>query len=459
MSGMEGLRRGAQNVNNGKGGKGGKARGYYARWKPPYMADNLKPFLAAPPSEEARMGVSEPIVLIRGEYPDLYARDENGNPIIPPPVIEGLRFRAHTFNVNVPGKNGQKGYSQFRDITCSAGPEAHNPQPCVGCRQNDQGVEGKPRDQWAFEIAHLNWYHLSPLVKDGQVQTKRGSNEPVLVKNLCDRQQKYNQVLARAHQANPRDWKEPYDCEGCKGQHPWAFGDHRIIQVGKNHLVNLLDVNDKVGQKCGTCGTVILRIAFDCGNQNCDNEILDVASSGWTNAQLDQFSKMPCQCMKCGYQGLPVPVYSCGYNENFQKVAEECQNPVQQSIWDSVLWVQREGESTDSKLVITRIDPIATFATPDGRPLWDHLKEIVKEQFDLAEMYKPDSLDEQTKRLCLQANPFAVSQQQYGQYPGAQQPASYGPPQGGYQQPQGQYQPPQQGQQPWGPPGRPNYGK
>jgi hypothetical protein len=477
---MEGLRRGAQNVNNGKGGKGGR-RGFYARWKPPYMADALKPFLAAPPSEESFMGVSEPIVLLKGEYQDLYAKDEQGNPIIPPPVTEGYHYRAHTFNVMVPGKNNQKGYTQFRDITCSAGPEAHAPQPCVGCHSNDHGMEGRPRDQWAFEIVHLGWYHQSPLVKDNQVQMKRNSNEPVLVKNECDSQRKSNQIQGRAHRSDPRNWKEPYVCEGCQGQHPYAWGDHRTLQIGKNHLVNLLDVNDKIGQKCATCGTIILRIAFDCGNPQCDNELLDVVSAGWTNEQLDQFSKMPCQCQKCGYQGFPVPAYSCGFNENFRRVQDECQDPVQMSFWDCVLWVQREGESKDSELIITRVDPISTFVTPDGRPLADHLKEIAKDRFNLVEMYKPDSLEEQAKRLFVQ-NPWAAPQQQYGQYPGQQpqqggyqQPGQYGgaPQQGGYPQQQGGYQQPPGGglgpQQPQtqqpsfpnmgGPPGRPNYGR
>lgn len=456
MSGMEGLRRGAQNVNNGKGGKGGKGRGFYSRWKLPYMEEDLKKFLAAPPNEESRMGVSEPIVLLKGEYEDLYARDEHGNPIVPAPKSEGLHLKTHTFSVMVPGKNGQKGYQQFRDITCSAGPEAHAPQPCVGCYQNDQGVDGRPRDQWAFEMVHLGWYHQSPLIKDNQVQMKRNSNEPVLVKNLCDAHNKLNQIRARAFQANPQKWKEPYACEGCQGGHPWAWGDHRTFQIGKNHLMNLLEINDKIGEKCATCSTNILRIAFDCGNQNCDNELLDVASTGWTNDQLSQYAGMIIGCQKCGYQGYPVPVYSCGFNENYQRIAEECRNPEQMSFWDCVIWVQREGESTNSELVITRFDPISSFQTPDGRPLADIIKELTQNRFDLVETYKPDSLEEQAKRLFIQ-NPYAANQPQYQQYPGQQPYQGYGQqghPQQGHPQQQGYYQPT------YGYPSNgPNYGK
>lgn len=483
MSGMEGLRRGAQNVNNGKGGKGGKGRGFYSRWKPPYMAEDMKKFLAAPPNEEARMGVSEPIILLKGEYKDLYARDENGNPVNPPPVTEGYHFKSHTFNVMVPPKSaGQRGYNQFRDVTCSSGPEAHAPQPCCGCHANDNGMDGRPRDQWAFEAVHLGWYHQSPLVKDNQVQMKRDGGGPVLVKNECDTQRKLNQIYGRAHQSDPNKYKAPYVCEGCQGQHPWAWGDHRTLQLGKNHLLNLLDVNDKIGQKCATCGTNILRVAFDCGNAQCGQELIDVATTGWTNQQLDQYAKQPIGCQRCGYVGLPVPAFSCGFNENFQQVAPECANPKQTALWDCVLWIQREGESTSSEIVITRIDPIATFQTPDNRPLTDHIRELVKDRYDLAEMFKPDSLEEQAKRLFIQ-NPYAAPQQTYQSYPGQQQPPQFGGQQpGGFQPPQqpqqpqypsqGYGQPPQQQggyqqqQQPQptypnmgGPPGRPNYNK
>ena len=157
---MDGLRKGAQSINNKSTNKGGSKRSaFYTRLKIPQMKDDLKPYLAAPPHEESKLEVSEPIVIIPGKYEDNYATDRVGNRIVPAPLTEGYRFKAHTFSIFVKPKNpSQKGFQTFRDITCSAGPEPHAPQPCLGCYQVDHGAkDSKPKDQWAFNIAHLGW--------------------------------------------------------------------------------------------------------------------------------------------------------------------------------------------------------------------------------------------------------------------------------------------------------------
>src|SRR5215204_5333214 len=87
---MESLRRTAQSITNKQQTKSSNKSAYFRRWKPPQIVAatgmgnskvsiNLKNFLAAPPSEEAELEVSEPIVMIRGAYPDIYAVDANGN--------------------------------------------------------------------------------------------------------------------------------------------------------------------------------------------------------------------------------------------------------------------------------------------------------------------------------------------------------------------------------------------
>lgn len=490
---MDGLRQGAQNIRTG-GGKGPQRSAFYARWKPPQMTDVLKRFLAAPPNEESFVQVSEPIVLIKGQYSDPYQRDKDGNPIIPPPVIEAKRFRAHTFPVWIQPKTaGQQGFKTFREIVCSAGPEAHAPQPCVGCFQVDHGSkDSKPRDQWAFNIAHLAWYHTRPYVKDGQIQTKQNSNEPIMIKDECMSHKMENVLLGRAINARAQGVNKKYrQCEGCgqyapqgmqPQQHPYIWGDHRTLQIGWGHLKRIFDLDDEIGKKCANCGTHIIRIAFDCGR--CNNEMINVAQTGWTNEQLDQYSKTHQQCGQCGNVDLPVSVYECGYNEQYMKVGGGCPDNIDPritSIFDVVLFVQREGEGTDSELVVKRWEPISQYKTPDGRPLSEHLKEIVKAPFNLDEMYAPDSLDDQAETIRVQ-NPYAQQQQQFQAYPGQPQPGGYGPPAAGgygpapggpgfapppgvpYPNPYGQQpQQPQQGQQPVYPnqpmPGRPNFGK
>src|SRR5262249_41929312 len=157
---------GAQSVRQGGSGRGSRRNTYYARIKPPQMHDVLKRFLAAPPNPEAVVELAEPMVLIPGHYVDLYARDQQGNPI----KVEGVGYRVRAPNFSVftpPQKPGQKGFQSFREIVCSAGPEPHAPQPCIGCFQVDHGAkDAKARDQWAFNVAHLGWYHSHPITGD-----------------------------------------------------------------------------------------------------------------------------------------------------------------------------------------------------------------------------------------------------------------------------------------------------
>lgn len=494
---MENLRRGAQSINNNRGGKGGSRNAFFAQWRPPQIAVgagmgknritcDLKPFLAAPPSEESKVEAAEPVTLIAGSYEDPYATDAAGQRIVPSPSMEGLHFRVHSFNVFVQGRNpSEQGFNSFREIVCSCGPEPHAPQPCIGCYQADHGnKDARSKDQWAFNIAHLGWYHLVPLVKDGAVQMKRDGSGPVMVKQECTTYKPEQIYLGRAvaagraPQAVAKKFKQ---CDGCAqhAQHVW--GDHRILKLGFKHLKNLFEIDDKVGKKCINCGSGILRVAFDC--EKCNTEMLDLSQVQWTNDQIETFSKTPQQCQnpQCGHVALPKSGYDCGYDDNYNQVQQSCGNSQKTTIFDCVLWLQREGESTESEIVVKRVTLISQYQTQDNRPLQDHLKEIVKEPFNLAEMYKPDSLDEQAETIRVQ-NPYGAQQPQYSAYGGGQpggypapgQPQGYAPPQPGYPQgppagPPGYPQGPQGGyQQQPGPapsypntpmPGRPNFGK
>lgn len=448
---MQGLRTAASNLNTGKG-KGSSRSSYYARWKPPQISVgvgmgkqrvtfDLKPFLAAPPSEESKIEAAEPVVLIAGSYEDVFAVDSSGMRMQPPPMTEGLHFRIHNFNVWMAPRNPQeRGYNSFREIVCSCGPDPHAPQPCVGCYQNDHGQkEAKPRDNWAFNMAHLAWYHLIPYVKDGQVQMKKDNSGPVMIKEECKSYKMENVYLGRAVQSGrvSQDIAKRYkQCEGCKQQAQFVWGEHRVLQLGFKHLKNLFEIDDMVGKKCLSCGTGILRVAFDC--EKCDTELLDLSQVQWTNDQIEQYSRTPTQC-QCGHVGMPKSAYECGFDDNYNKIAQPCQDSRKTTIFDCVVWLQREGESTDSEVVVKRVELLHQYKTPDNRALSEWLKEIVKEPFNLAEMYKPDSVEDQAETIRVE-NPYAVQQPQYGSY---QQGGQQGYPQQGYPQQQQGY--PQQG--------------
>lgn len=485
---MDGLRKGASNLNQGKG-KGGVRSAFYTRWKPPQIVVgagtgksrttfDLRPFLASPPHEEAKIEAAEPVVLIAGKYEDVYATDPvTGARIIPPPEQEGLHIRLHGFKVWMKPRNpNERGYESFRDIYCSAGPELHAPQPCVGCYQVDHGDKNaRAKDNWVFNMAHLAWYHLIPYVKDNQVQMKKDGSGPIMIKIECMSHKMENVYLGRAAHAGraPVEIAKRFkQCEGCQQQAEWSWGDHRVLQLGFKHLKNIFEIDDMVGKKCINCGTGILRIAFDC--EKCNGELLDLSQVSWTNDQVETYTKTPQQC-QCGHAGLPKSVYECGFDDNFNRVADPCNSPQRTTIFDCVLWMQREGESTDSEVVVKRVELISQFQarTPGQRPLPEFLIHIVKEPFNLTEMYKPDNLDDQAESIRVD-NPYAQQQQQYAGY-GQQQPNGYPQApsgQGGYVPPGSPtYQPPngvapQQGptsgpgpQPSYPQAGRPNYGR
>lgn len=471
---MEGLRKGASNLNNNSKGKGAVRSAFRARWKPPQLTVgvgtgknritlDLKPFLAAPPHEEAKIEAAEAVVLIPGQYEDVYAVDEaSGARIIPPPIREAHHFRAHTFNVWMKPRNPQeRGYNTFRELICSSGPDPHAPQSCVGCYQGDHGADKstRARDQWAFNIAHLAWYHMIPFVKDNQVQMKKDGSGPVMYRDECRNQKPENVYLGRAVQAGKAQGeiaKRFKSCDACQSQAQWAWGEHRVIQLGFKHLKNLFEIDDMVGKKCINCGTGIIRVAFDC--EQCGNEMLNLSQVQWTNDQIEQYAKGQQSC-SCGHTGIPKSGYECGFDENFNQVSKACESPQRTTIFDCVLWLQREGESTESEVVVKRVELISQYnRTPDGRPLAEHLKEIVKEPFNLTEMYKPEDVADQAESIRVD-NPYIQQQQQYTGYGQANPGQSYQPPQG-YQPPGGPggYTPPQPSN---GPPtnGRPNYNR
>jgi hypothetical protein len=461
MGSMGGLRRGAAQLNKGGGG-GARRVSYYARFKPPQANKDILAYLT--PDETRGIQLAEPVVFLAGEYEDIYQRtDENGQPLPGPVFSEALRVRMHTFPVGGQSRSGQK-YNRFIDITCSAGPESHAPQPCLGCHSVDKGESVGAKDQWIFNIAHLAWYHEMPLMKEGQIAMRKDGKGPVMIKNECQSYKMLNIAFQRMDQQK-RGQSQARPCEGCAQNAKFIWGEHRLIQVGKNQLNNILDMDSELAKSCMNCGTGVITVGYDC--EKCSTEMLDVAKSGWTNAQIKQFSETVYQCQKCGHSGRPMPAYECGYDlRTMQKIPGGCPDNVEPrplGIFDVVMWIQREGDSTQTEMVVKQWTPISRFTLPDGRlsgtednkPLGEALQTIVPTLFDLKKMYAPQSLDDQAKAV-KRPNPYAQQQQQYQAYgqpqqnygPGAPPPQAYGP----VGQPQGYA--PQQPQQPqqWGPP-------
>lgn len=498
--GIGSLRQGAQKYsqNSSSGGKGGKG-GFFNKLRIPKRTPKLEGLLR--PNEP----IGEPIMLIKPDqlYDDVYDVDEQGR--WKGTKGEALHIVIHQVQTMKDGK------ARYNDFPCTAGPNAHAPQPCIGCQQNDAGNKsvGNGRQQWAFNVKHLVPYHEVPLTdkKNGGaiVMKKDKPNEPVMVLQACQ----VGTPSEKLYHAQGGQWKP---CEYCQRNIPITYGAPKAYVLGKNHLDELLKVDTHLEQTCANCMTRLIKTAYTC--RQCGNDLLDLSRTQLINEQLEQYSKTPQQC-QCGFTGLPQPAYDCGYDPNgMYKVPNGCPQDVTPrplSIFDCVFYVHKEGEDTQSKLVVSPPVPIQHFRTITGQtdlPQWLKSPHLAR-TFNLPEMFKPLSLEDQAK-ACGVANSYAPQQPQYQQYPNQPQapqqqgfaPGQYGmpqPQQPGYpqapqygapqpqmpqQQPPPQYgmpvpgYPPQQPQwpqqqpaqpypqqgQPQGPPGmpfsgRPDYGK
>lgn len=402
---LSGLRRSAQKM--GGGNKGKSKGGYYASWTPP----SYNKIQGSVTPQEAPH-VAEPIVLIEGEYADPFDQDKvNGQPTIK----EAFHYRFHRYQQRYQNK------LQFRMMSCLRGPESHNPKPCVPClltdsKEWDEKSHGA-RSGWVFNTAHLVAYHTMPLMKNGQIQTKQGTNQPIMV----DRECRYGTIAQRVYS---RSNNKP--CEGCQQQAPTKLGGHRYWQVGKNHLEDLIDFNEKIlGKVCFHTNTGIIQTGFICSK--CGAKLVDLATSGLTNDQIKQFSESPYRC-QCSHVGLPQAEYESGYGEggfsrlpNFQMPVGSDGRPVKArplNLFDVVLWVQREGESMDSKAVVTRWCRLTKFPSQNGEvDITQYVNEtIVPNPFDFDDLFSIDT--EGQAKILERPNPYsaAATQQNFARY-------------------------------------------
>lgn len=356
-------RRARSIVQHSKKQKNTSKNNFWLRWRPPKMD----------PSKHTGP-VAEPIVFLDAEYVDPYESILEGEEVKQP----FFHFKEHMFKL---------GPKDFRSLTCSAGVDPHSAQPCVGCHQVDNGAKSPARDQLAFNIAHLVPYHRIPYVKNGSI-VKRENGEPVMITVQCD----------------------GAGCENCATNAETKFGEHKFMQVGTGHLNNILSWDSKVSNFCANCSTGVKILGYACSG--CTGHLFDAGSSGMKEEELVEFSKSPVKCPHCGETNMPLEILDCGYDPMGNKLAGRgCEQPgmtKRLSLFDVVLYLQREGEGKDSRMVDVSWIPKDSFPTPDGRPLDEHLKEIVPEPFNFEEMFQPLSLDEQAGLLGV-ANPYSNS--------------------------------------------------
>ena len=424
--------------------KGGGRRGsFYDRYK-----------LPADPAPEAAG------ILLRGEYVDPNPPAEliEIDPATgrPKPVVNPYhKYKKHTHAV------ASKKYPV--DELCSMGDDPHNPHQCVGCFAMDSGNKNVTLvDQFALGWLHLAFYHGHPLLdQQNQVVMKKDKpSEYVIVFDECDGR---TCNFCRTLQGQPIIPKQDDPWPGYPANTiTTVFGRKRYMELGGGHMSDIAGIDSTVGSLCGTCGSQLTTDGFAC--PTCNSLVIDLANDTRTDEQLAVEVSKPYPCLRCQRAVLLREVVSCETCERQGKQG------VQLSAFDVVLMAKRQGEGTKSHIIRVNHMPIEQYAQRvdprylNGKSLREHITELIGQPYDFAEMFKPRSLQEQSKRLELPMPPGFGGPQtaQYGAYgtqPQAGQQQFYGAPQGApppqAAQQQTAYGAPAFGQPPPPPPGYP----
>lgn len=367
--GIESFRRRAREITTSKRGNRGNI-GFWNRWRPPKFDP-----------DKHSQPVAEPVIFIDAEYVDPYRSAELGEEVKQP----FFHVRQHTFKY---------GPRDFRTLVCSSGADQHNPQPCVSCVEVDHGRAKAPaRDQLAFNIAHLVSYHKVPYVKDGQIQYKKDSKEATMITVQCDGR----------------------GCKYCKDGAETSFGEHKYMQVGTGHLGNILSWDSKVSNFCANCTTAIGVLGYECSG--CSSHLLDLSQTDINDEELTNFTRDLTRCTGCGEADYPREVIRCGFDPTGQQQIEGtgCEDTQRLSLFDVVLYLQREGEGTDTKMVDVSWIPKNKFPTPDGQPIDDVLSKVVEKPFEFESVFAPVDVAQQAQILGVE-NPYQASTDSHREY-------------------------------------------
>lgn len=353
------------------------------------------------------------------------------------------------------------GKEMFLDEPCSAGHNPHNPQPCAGCYAMDSGDKSVTlTDSFVLGLIHLHPYHGHPTIdKGGQMVMKNDGSGPYISYDECTgRTCNYCRTVAGQPvipvQGQPWPNFQAKDIST-------TFGHRRYIEIGKGHLSDFDGWATQVGSMCGgkkngaPCGAQLFTDGYEC--PHCKSLVIDMENDPRTDEQINAEIMKPYPCLKCGRPVLLNERVSC----------DNCGTAVMNSLFGVVLWGMRQGEGTNSHLVLQRSETLDEFAGKvpanilGGKTVQQIVEELGK-PYNFEEMYKPKSLADQAKRLELElpASMLGGGAQNYGGGPAyaAQPPYAASSPQAA---PAFQPYPPQSspgGPPPFVAPSKPNFG-
>jgi hypothetical protein len=212
--------------------------------------------------------------------------------------------------------------------------ELHPSGKCLLCAEKEDGNRAiSARRLQAFLMLHLDWYYLIPAEdNDGNILT---------YENDSKYHKKGDPIMNRVHEEQAIDElsRRVIQREGYER----VFGKLMHWSLGTNHLLALTARMVDIHKNC-RCGGKIIEILWEC--RGCGSEILDLTAEGrqnldMTKKEIAAMVAEPYKC-ECGHEDLLIAITECS----------DCRDPDPLQIWDVNLEVSRQGEGTQSVVVV-----------------------------------------------------------------------------------------------------------
>lgn len=267
-----------------------------------------------------------------------------------------------------------------RSAICSGGPFRNNKklrEPCYGC--------------------DIYWSDYTTRKAEGTLKTKHGkiSFSPKFAFAVIDMGtfHKVPQTDEQGHVKNNQsgeaytNWEKcvGQGCQGCKVAIETKRGHAQPWPMAKAHFNQLNGTAEYIGGCCTTCGgrDVISTVMWQCGNQQCGELIIDIASSSMTLEQIQELVYKPYTCRECQTTNYPEEVIQC------TNCTQTGRDPIRATIFDVNLQVklQKTGDNDSTALqVLSFSDPM---------PIADEFHHLLEAMPPLEKRFAPTPLKQQ----------------------------------------------------------------
>ncbi len=261
----------------------------------------------------------------------------------------------------------QAGQENFRENTCARWYFDNANQADVCCdlkQQGDTRVDGKRRashggtsasTRYNINAIQIGIFEQEPLLDrktkqplrhdsdDDKGRWKRGDVRKQWV--LCTKPGVVKKVAAEmARRFDAGEEEDP----------AYRMFQKKYFDLSPNHFMQIVDrVTQEASSRCTCCGNLDV-IAFSC--PECEAEIADVAADELSVEQITKYSTETTTCRSCKNAVEAVPIYQC----------DSCDQPEPLTWEDVAITVRKQGEGTQTAIIVEKVVPLFDFSLPDG---------------------------------------------------------------------------------------------